>query len=186
MHDPSVTVLIINTNVRHSLVEGAYAQRRAQCESAARALGIPALRDATMKSLLAAKNQLDPVVFLRARHVITENERTLQAADAIQASDWAAFGALMYDSHASLRDDYEVSCKELDAVVNIAKKLGPANGVYGCRMTGAGFGGCVISLVKTELLKSLTRKFDEQYEIQTGTQAAIFSARPGGGARLLS
>ncbi len=120
MTDPALTVLIINTNVRHKLADSAYAKRRARCETAARALHVPALRDATLAALEAAQGQLEPVVFRRARHVITENERTLQAAKSFQASDWAAVGQSMYASHASLRDDYEVSCPELDVVVETA------------------------------------------------------------------
>jgi galactokinase len=185
MTDPAVTVLIINTNIRHKLAEGEYAKRRSQCEEAARVLKVPALRDATPAALEAARRQLDPVVFRRARHVITENERTLQAAKAIQASDWPAVGQLMYASHASLRDDYEVSCPELDTVVEIAKAMGESAGVIGCRMTGGGFGGCAVSLVKTEAVQQITRRLDADYEKKTGRQTTIFSSRPAAGARIL-
>ena len=125
-------------------------------------------------------------MFRRARHVITENERTLQAARAIQAGDWPAVGQLMYASHASLRDDFAVSCAELDAVVEIAEALGEAEGVIGCRMTGGGFGGCAVSLVRTDAVRHITRKLSEGYERKTGTQATIFSSRPAGGARVLA
>jgi galactokinase len=185
MTDPSVTVLIINTNIRHKLAESEYAKRRSQCEAAARALKVPALRDATIEGLEAARGQLDPIVFRRARHVISENERTLQTARAIQASDWAAAGRLMYASHASLRDDYEVSCPELDTVVGIAQAMGDEGGVIGCRMTGGGFGGCAVSLVKTNAVQRITRSLDAAYEKKTGTQASIFSSRPAAGARIL-
>jgi galactokinase len=185
MTDPAVTVLIINTNIRHKLAESEYAKRRAQCEVAAHALKVPALRDATLEGLEAARGQLDPVVFRRARHVISENERTLQTARAIQASDWAAAGRLMYASHASLRDDYEVSCPELDTVVEIAQAIGDEGGVIGCRMTGGGFGGCAVSLVKTDAVQRITRSLDATYEKKTGTQASIFSSRPAAGARIL-
>jgi galactokinase len=185
MADPAVTVLVINTNVRHKLVDGAYANRRSQCEAAARVLGVPALRDATTKGLNAVRARLEPVVFRRARHVITENERTLEAAKAIQEGDWRRVGKLMYDSHASLRDDYEVSCPELDAVVEIAQAIGSKEGMIGCRMTGAGFGGCAVSLVKTDAVLPITRKLGEAYERKTRTQATIFSSRPAGGARIL-
>jgi galactokinase len=185
MTDPSVTVLIINTNVRHKLSEGVYGQRRSQCEAAARVLQVPALRDATAESLAAARKQMDPVVFRRARHVISENERTLQAAQAIQASDWDRVGGLMYASHASLRDDYEVSCPELDAVVSIAESIGKDGGMIGCRMTGGGFGGCAVSLVRTSALKHITRLLDENYERKAGRQANIFSSRPAASARVL-
>lgn len=185
MTNPDVTVLIVNTNIRHKLAESEYARRRTQCEAAARVLKVAALRDATLEGLEAAAGRMDPVVFRRARHVITENERTLQAARAIQAADWPAVGRLMYASHASLRDDYEVSCPELDLVVEIARTLGAGGDVIGCRMTGGGFGGCAVSLVKTEAVQRITRKLDEAYEKQTGNQTSIFSSRPAAGCRVV-
>ena len=185
MTDPAITVLIINTNIRHKLAEGEYAQRRSQCEEAAGVLKVPALRDATPAMLEAARGQLDPVVFRRAHHVISENERTLQAAKAMQASDWPAAGQLMYASHASLRDDYQVSCPELDTVVEIAQEIGAAGGVLGCRMTGGGFGGCAVSLVKTDLVQRITRNLDAAYEKKTRRQTTIFYSHPAAGARVL-
>jgi len=185
MTDLTVTVLIINTNVRHKLAEGEYGKRRSQCEAAARELKVPALRDATVRALEAMRGRMDPVVFQRGRHVITENDRTLQAAKAVQASDWPTVGQLMYASHASLRDDYAVSCPELDVVVDIAQSIGEQGGMIGCRMTGAGFGGCVVSLVRTEAVRRITREIDVAYEKKTGKQATIFSSRPAAGARIL-
>lgn len=185
MADPSVTVLVINTNVRHKVAESEYSKRRAQCEAAARTLKLPSLRDATLKDLTAAMPRMDAVVFRRARHVITENQRTLDAAKAIEAGDWDAVGRLMYASHTSLRDDYQVSSPELDAVVNIAQALGPTEGVIGCRMTGAGFGGSAVCLVRTDAVSRLTRKFDTAYEGCTSNHANIFPLRPGAGARIL-
>jgi galactokinase len=91
----------------------------------------------------------------------------------------------MYASHASLRDDYEVSCPELDAAVEIAREIGVAGGVIGCRMTGGGFGGCAVSLIKTEAVRLITRRLDETYEKQTRKQATIFSSYPAAGARML-
>jgi galactokinase len=128
---------------------------------------------------------MEPVVFRRARHVITENERTVQMAKAIQASDWPAVGEAMYASHASLRDDYEVSCPDLDTVVEVAQAMGAAAGVIGCRMTGGGFGGCAVSLVKTDQVPRITRALDAAYEKKTGRQTTIFSSRPAAGARML-
>jgi len=186
MTDPDITVLVINTNVRHKLADGEYAKRRTQCETVARVLGVPALRDVTLEMLGAAKSKIHPVAFRRACHVITENQRTLDMAETISAGRWADAGALMYASHQSLRDDYEVSCPELDAVVDIAKGLGEAEGVIGCRMTGGGFGGCAVSLVRTAAAKRLIRKIDEEYEKRTRVQPAIFSTRPGPGALVLS
>jgi galactokinase len=184
MTDPLVTVLIINTQVRHKLADGEYARRRAQCELAAKALQVPALRDANLDQLEAVKKELDPVVFRRARHVLTENERTLAAAPAIQSGDWARVGDLMYASHASLRDDYQVSCAELDAIVDTAKTIPISEGMFGCRMTGAGFGGCAVSLVKTDAVKQVRRKIEESYEKKTRKHATFFSSRPAGGARI--
>ena len=123
--------------------------------------------------------------FRRARHVVSENERTLQAAQAIQAADWAKVGELMYASHRSLREDYEVSCPELDTVVEVAQEMGAAGGIIGCRMTGGGFGGCAVSLVQTEAVQRITRKLDDLYEKKTGRQTGIFSSRPAAGARVL-
>jgi galactokinase len=181
-----VTFLVVNTQVRHRLAESQYPLRRAQCEQAAKSLGIPALRDATLPMLEAQAATLDPVVFRRARHVISENSRVLEFAKALESGDWQHLGELMYQSHESLQTDFEVSCRELDIVVNIARKLGTAGGVFGCRMTGGGFGGCAIALVRTDAIKLLTRKIAEAYEEQTNSQAAIFSTHPAGGARVIS
>jgi galactokinase len=183
--DPAISVLIINTGVRHKLVTGEYAARRAQCEAAAKTLKIPALRDATLPDLEAAKAKLDPIAFRRARHVITENDRTLKAARALETSDWPAMGRLMYASHSSLRDDYEVSCRELDAVVEIAKGIGEKDGMIGCRMTGGGFGGCAVSLVSTDAVPRIARHIEVAYEKRTGIQPVVFATRPGAGARVL-
>jgi galactokinase len=185
MTDPSVTVLIVNSNVRHRLVDGLYASRRQQCETAAKILKVPALRDATLKDLTAASKSMEPVVFRRARHVITENERTLQAADSIGKGNWSHVGSLMYASHASLRDDYEVSCPELDAIVEIARSIPEREGMIGCRMTGAGFGGCAVALIRTEAAKPIARRFEDGYEISTSNIASIFTSRPAGGARMV-
>lgn len=185
MSDPAITVLIINTQVRHTLADGEYARRRSECESAARTLGVPALRDATLDVLEKARSAMDPTAFRRARHVITENERTLLAADAIKQGEWQRVGELMYASHASLREDYQVSCAELDLIVETAKRISAQEGMFGCRMTGAGFGGCAVGLVKTEAVKWVGRKIQEAYEQRTGNQPMIFSSRPAGGARVL-
>jgi galactokinase len=185
MADPAISVLIINSNVRHKLVDGVYASRREQCQAAAQILKKAALRDATLKDLTAARAALDPVIFRRARHVITENARTLEAARCLQAGEWSRAGELMYASHASLREDYEVSCAELDAIVQIARSLGESGGVFGCRMTGAGFGGCAVGLVRTSALKLISSKMQEAYENKTGTMPAIFSSRPAHGAQMV-
>jgi galactokinase len=185
MNDPSVAILIINTNVKHELTGSEYPTRRKQCEAAAKALGVPSLRDATADALERAKGGMDPVVYRRARHVIGEIERTVHAAEGIRASNWPTVGQLMYASHYSLRDDYEVSCKELDAVVEIAEGIGIKGGVWGCRMTGGGFGGCCVALVKADAVSGITKSISSAYKAKTGIDATIFSSRPASGATIM-
>jgi galactokinase len=182
MCDPSVQLLIANTNVKHELGRGQYARRRAQCEAAAKILGVPSLRDASAEALEKNKSNMDGEVFRRARHVIGEIARTMQAAEAIRAAHWQATGELMYASHRSLRDDYEVSCTELDALVEIAESIGLSGGVYGCRMTGGGFGGCVVALVKSDSVAAITKKLAADYKEKTGLETTIFGSRPAAGA----
>jgi galactokinase len=185
MADESVQLLIANTNVRHELSGGEYARRREQCESAAKILGVASLRDATAGMLESAKGKMDEVVFRRARHVIGEIERTVQAAKAVRAANWKTVGQLMYASHASLRDDYEVSCKELDAIVEISEAIGVKGGVYGCRMTGGGFGGCAVALVKTKDIEAITKQIAAGYKKKTKIEATIFVSRPVEGATVI-
>jgi len=185
MSDAAVSLMIINTNVKHELVGGGYAERRKQCEQAAKILGVPALRDATAETLERARDKMDEVVFRRARHAISEIERTVHAAEGVRASNWPTVGQLMYASHYSLRDDYEVSCKELDAVVEIAEGIGYKGGIYGCRMTGGGFGGCAVALVKTELVEAIAQKIAADYKKKTKIEATIFVSRPAAGATVI-
>ncbi|HEV2968996.1 MAG TPA: galactokinase [Pirellulales bacterium] len=181
----AVTVLTINSHVRHSLAGGEYGKRRAECETAARILGMPTLREATLDDLNRRRNELGPEIFRRARHVVGEIERTTAAARAIAAEDWPAVGAAMYASHASLRDDFEVSCDELNLLVDFAAALGPERGVLGSRMTGGGFGGCTVSLVRADAVDAVARSIGQSYREQTGIEATSFSTRPAGGARVL-
>ena len=185
MSDPSVALLIVNTNVKHELGSGEYAKRRAECEAAAQILGVASLRDATADQLEKAKGKMSDVVYRRARHVIGEIERTVHAAEGIRASNWPGVGNLMYASHASLRDDYQVSCQELDVVVAIAEDIGLKGGVYGCRMTGGGFGGCAVALVKAGDVDAITKKIAADYHAKTGIEAILFSSRPAAGATIL-
>jgi galactokinase len=185
MTDPSVALLIANTNVKHELTGGEYAKRRAQCEQAAKTLGVTSLRDATADMLERARSQMDAVVFRRARHVISEIERTLHAAEGVRASNWPTVGQLMYASHFSLRDDYEVSCPELDAVVDIAQAIGPKGGVIGCRMTGGGFGGCAVALIRADKVAAISERIAAEYEQRTKIKPALFVSRPAAGATLL-
>jgi galactokinase len=185
MTDPSVSLLVTNTNVKHELTGGEYAKRRAQCEEAAKILGVPSLRDATMEQLEGAKSKMTEVVFRRARHVIGEIARTTAAAKEVRASNWAEVGRLMYASHASLRDDYEVSCAELDAVVEIAQGIGPKGGVIGCRMTGGGFGGCTVALVRADAVAAISDRVAAEYERRTKIRPSLFVSRPAAGATVL-
>ena len=185
MSDPSVALLIINTNVKHELSGGEYAERRAQCEEAARNLGVESLRDVTVVQLEAGKSKMSETVYRRARHVIGEIGRTVHAAGSVRQSDWPAVGQLMYASHAALRDDYEVSCEELDVVVEIAEAIGEQGGVYGCRMTGGGFGGCCVALVKASAVEDISKKIAADYKARTGIAATIFASRPAAGATVV-
>jgi galactokinase len=180
-----ITVLIANSNVKHELTGGEYAKRRAECEAAAKSLGVPSLRDATAAQLELARGQLDDIIYRRARHVISEIDRTRRAADAIRGGRWNEVGKLMYASHASLRDDYEVSCEELDLLVDLARQIGPAGGVIGSRMTGGGFGGCTVSLVRTEAANHIEKTLHDQYQAKTGIEPTLFTSRPAQGARAL-
>jgi galactokinase len=178
-------VLIINTNVKHELSGGEYAERRGQCESAAGKLRVRSLRDATLAQLEARRGDLDPVEFRRARHAISEIDRTAKAAAAIRAGDWPEVGRLMYGSHDSLRDDYEVSCPELDLLVDLAREIGPGAGVIGSRMTGGGFGGCTVSLVQTARVEDVAERIASRYEKQTGIAPTVLTSRPARGAHVV-
>jgi galactokinase len=185
MTDSAMELLIINTNVKHELTGGEYAKRRAQCEQAAKTLGVASLRDADGDMLERARGKMDPVAFRRARHVIGEIERTIHAAEGVRASNWPTVGQLMYASHSALRDDYEVSCPELDAVVEIAQAIGPKGGVSGCRMTGGGFGGCAVALVRTDVVTAISDRIASEYERRTKIKPTLFVSRPAGGATVL-
>ncbi len=185
LSDPSVTVLIINSNVKHELTGGEYAERRQQCEAAAKILQVPSLREATLEVLEKNRDNLDDVHFRRARHVIGEIERTIQAAESIAAGDWEKVGSLMYGSHDSLRDDYEVSCVELDALVDAARTLGSDLGVIGARMTGGGFGGSTVSLVRTDQAGKVAEAICSTYRQQTGIEATSFITLPARGAHVI-
>ena len=184
--DPSVRVLICNSNVRHSLGDGEYAKRRRDCEDAARILGQASLRAATREMVEAAREALGPVVYRRARHVVSENARTLAAADALAAGDVGAAGTLMYQSHASLRDDFEVSCAELDTLVEVAREVGAAGGVLGARMTGGGFGGCTVMLVRADRVAAITETLTREYQRRHGRALSAFLSRPARGAHLIA
>jgi galactokinase len=180
--DPGVAVLVVNTNVKHKLSTSQYAVRRLACENAARAMGVASLRVAELDMLREHTAYLEEDSLRCARHVLTENHRTRQAALCVREGDWSGFGHLLYASHESLRADYQVTCKELDLVVDIAKQIGIEGGVYGARMTGGGFGGCVIALVRASLEGRISEAIAQGYRRQVGFDPSIFVARPSNGA----
>lgn len=183
--DPNVTVLIINTNVKHELSGGEYAERRAQCESAARKMNVASLRDATPGQLENNRRELSDAEYRRARHAVGEIARTVEAAAEIKAGRWLQVGQLMYASHDSLRDDYEVSCSELDLLVDLARDIGPAGGIIGSRMTGGGFGGCTVSLVETAKVEQVGQELSQSYQAKTGIELSVLTSRPARGAHIV-
>jgi galactokinase len=177
-------VVVIDSGVRRQLVDSAYGERRRQCEAAAAKLaqagrGIRALRDVTLADLKHHAYRLSPVELRRARHVVSENERTLQAAQALEDENLEAFGRLMVASHHSLRDDYEVSCPELDLLVELALAT---PGVYGSRLTGAGFGGCTVTLAQAGSVALMQEELVPRYRQQTGSEPMLFATAPAAGA----
>lgn len=188
--DPDVVIVVSNSNVNHELSGSEYKDRVAQCKAAVAALQtrnpeISHLRDATMAQLLAVQSELPDVVFRRARHVISENERTLETVACIQSKRYEDAGQHMFASHASLRNDYEVSTPELDALVEIARK---SPGVYGARMTGGGFGGCIVVLLRRANAPELLAKLGEGYPPELGAgkrQPTSFITKIGQGASVL-
>jgi galactokinase len=162
--------------VKHSIATGEYNQRRAECEAGVRALSkylprVRALRDVTPEDLEAYGHELPDVILRRCRHVIGENARVLKAAAALERGDLPAFGNLMLESHRSLRDDFAVSCSELDLMVELAERV---EGVYGTRMTGGGFGGCTIALVQAGCVEAFRQTVQEGYERSTGRTPEIY------------
>jgi galactokinase len=179
-------ILVCNTMVRHQLAGGEYNRRREECEQGARALGrivpgVQTLRDVSPQMLRQHEHALDPLIFRRCRHVVSENERVTAAAAALKAVDLTAFGALMRDSHRSLKEDFEISCDELDLMVQIADSI---EGVYGARMTGGGFGGCTVNLVRTDAVPRFSLEVAERYQRGTGLTPQIYvcAAADGAGA----
>ena len=180
---PRVRVLVCNTMVRHELASGEYNARRADCEAGVAVLAgqrpsVRALRDVTLADLDAVSDRLSERVSRRCRHVITENARVGQAAEALENRDVHRVGALMNESHDSLRRDYEVSCTELDTMVAIARALA---GVHGARMTGGGFGGCVVALVDRAAAATVVREIVRKYKSATGTTPDVWPTGAGAG-----
>src|ERR1051325_10492162 len=179
-----VRLIICNTMVKHELASSAYNERREQCEAGVRHLAqfypnVRALRDVTIEQLEEHRAELPEVIYRRCRHVITENARVIEAGEALEQHDLSRFGRLMGESHVSLRDDYEVSAVELDLMVELAQKV---DGVYGARMTGGGFGGSTVNLVKKEQADEFRARVAEGYERATGLKPEIYVTNAGNGA----
>ncbi|MEK6322158.1 MAG: galactokinase [Acidobacteriota bacterium] len=183
-----VRLVICNTMVKHEHASSQYNARRAECEEGVRILArtlphVRSLRDVTSGDLERFRLNLSDVVFHRCKHVVGENARVLEAAAALERADFHAFGRLMGDSHRSLRDDYEVSCAELDLMVDLA---GEVDGVYGARMTGGGFGGCTINLVSARSVTRFKEAVARGYEKATGLAPKLYTSRAGGSVEEIS
>jgi len=184
---PQVCLVLCNTMVRHTVAGGEYNLRRHECETAAAFFSnispqIKALRDVSIGDFERHQAGLPESVRKRCRHVITENARTLLAADALAQNDLSRFGRLMRESHASLRDDFQVSCPELDLMVELASEI---DGVYGARMTGGGFGGCTINLVRSENVDAFQSRISQNYQRIIGQRPEIYACVPADGVRCL-
>ena len=215
--DPQIAWLVIHSGVSHDLADGAYAQRRAECEMICEALQVGSLRDVTPEMITtltpdlpapspasppaaspiqspavspiqsstpspipsSLQELLDEVLLRRARHVVTENQRVLAAMEALKTANWSTLGQLLFESHQSLRDDYQVSCEELDVLVELAQAQ---DAVFGARMTGGGFGGCVVALVNREALSSVATSICQGYAQQVGLSPQCYRVKPASGA----
>lgn len=178
-----LAVVIINSNKKRGLVDSEYNTRREQCEEASRILGVKALRDVTIDEFENKISLLDSVVAKRARHVITENDRTLAAAQALRDHDMSRMSELMAQSHASMRDDFEITVPEIDTLVDIVKQVIGEQG--GVRMTGGGFGGCIVALVPPSLVDEVKAAIEAQYQAKTGLKESIFICQAKEGAGLV-
>jgi galactokinase len=177
-----VKVVILDTGTRRGLVDSAYNQRRQQCEAAAAFFGVELLRDVSAEQFFAKADALPELTRKRARHVITEDQRTLEAAEVMAAGDAVRLGQLMDESHVSLRDDFEVSNEALNEMVELSRAQ---PGCYGARMTGAGFGGCAVALVADESVEAFVENVMAQYQRETQAEPAVYVTEATGGASRL-
>ncbi|WP_122032003.1 galactokinase [Aliivibrio sp. EL58] len=178
-----MSVVIINSNKKRGLVDSEYNTRREQCEEAARIFGVKALRDVSIEEFNAKAHELDEMVAKRARHVITENDRTEEAAKVLASGDMKRMAVLMAESHASMRDDFEITVNEVDTLVDIVKNVIGTEG--GVRMTGGGFGGCIVALVPPVLVDEVKAAVEELYETATGLKESIYVCQAKNGAGLV-
>ncbi len=183
--NPDLTVLIANTMVHHELSDGGYAARRKNTEDGLAVIGKLSWRDATLADVEANWDALGDPVNRRSRHVVGEIARTIAAAEALAKNDFEALGPLMAASHDSLRDDFEVSCVELDLMVDIARAIGRSGGVIGARMTGGGFGGSTVTLCESSKAREIAATLSNKYHEATGITPQIFASRPSLGAHLV-
>ncbi len=185
---PDEKIVIVNSKVKHSLVDSAYNERREQCATALKELqkelDIKTLGDLDIETFEAHKSLISSdVVRKRAKHAVYENQRTIEAVDALKRNDVERFGELMNESHISLRDDYEVSCDEIDILVELAWET---EGVIGSRITGGGFGGCTVSIVKNYAVDKLKEHIEEEYLVKTGLKAEVYIVDIGDGAKRIN
>lgn len=183
---PDVRIVVCDSKVSRELAGSAYNERRAQCEQAVRLLegvlpGVKALRDVSVDELETHRDLLPELVYRRARHVVTENARTLEGAERLQAGDLERFGVLMNESHRSLRDDYEVSSPQLDTLVAISQTI---PGVYGARLTGAGFGGCTVALAQPDAVEQLITEVTREYQQAFALTPEVYVCIASDGARV--
>jgi galactokinase len=180
---PGIVVVVLDTATRRGLVDSAYNERRSQCEAVAQFFEAKALRDVTLDQLNEKREQLDRVAYRRALHVISENERTLQAVEAMKRGDVVELGQLMQLSHMSLRDDFEVSSRELNVMVECAEDQA---GCYGARMTGAGFGGCAVALVRQDAAEAFSARLAAEYRAATGLTPSVYICTATNGAEVVN
>lgn len=180
--DPSLVIVIANTGIKHNLIDSEYNTRRQECQAANRLLKVASLRDLSPETFDKKKHLLSDTIRKRATHVVNENQRVLDVAQAFDDSDFIKAGQLMYESHYSLKDDYAVSCPELDIMVEIATSI---RGVYGCRMTGAGFGGCTVSLVDNDGVIAFCEIMKASYKEKTGDCPDIYITTPSAGGTVI-
>ncbi|WP_433965585.1 galactokinase [Tunturiibacter gelidiferens] len=179
-----VRVVICNSMVKHAVATGEYGDRRDEVESGQAVLQrerprVQLLRDATLEDLEACKSKMSAASFARCRHIITENQRVLDAREALLHKDMTQFGRIMVEAHKSMRDDFAASCEEVDTLVEIAMRQSEC---FGARITGGGFGGCTVNVVRAELAEQFVQTLKEQYAAKTGIDAQCFVSAPSDGA----
>jgi len=179
----NASLVVLDTGTRRGLVDSAYNERRSQCEAVAEHLGVAALREVTATALIVAQSQLDGTALRRARHVVTENQRTIEAASVLAAGNTARMGELMDASHISLREDFEVSSDALNRMVSLARRQ---PGCFGARMTGAGFGGCAVALADADAAESLARETCAAYRLETGNEPTAYVCVATDGAAVVT